>query len=215
MATSLIKKLRITEGTTIATVNAPANYRSTLGDAPGGVTIAKGLSKNNAFIHLFVRDRKELEQLLPKVKKALAPAGLLWISYPKGGKTDLSRDRGWESIEGLNMRWLALISFNEEWSAFLLKNEVPKSPSKASTDYHAAQAEWVDAETKTVRVPEDLQVAFKKKAKAGALFETLSYTNRKEYVLWIVSAKQQTTRDARVKGTIEKLLAGLKNPAGR
>lgn len=215
MSTPLLKKLRIGEGTTIVALNAPSDHRATLGELPKGTEIKKALTKDHAYVHLFVRDKVELESWLPKVKKALAPEGLLWISYPKGVKTDLNRDNGWEAIEGLNMRWMALIAFNKEWSAFLLKNTAPKGPSKASTDYHAAQAEWADAKTKTVRPPEDLQAAFKKNAKARTLFEALSYTNRKEYVLWVVGAKQETTRDARVKGTIEKLLAGLKNPAGR
>jgi hypothetical protein len=215
MAASLIQKLRITEGTTIVAVNAPANYRDVLGILPTGATIKKSATKDHAFVHLFVRDRTELETWLPKVKKTLAPEGLLWICYPKGSKTDLNRDSGWDATEGLNMRWMTLIAFNEEWSAFLLMNTMPKAPSKASTDYHAALAEWVDAKTKTVRIPEDLYAAFEQNPKANALFEALSYTDRKEYVLWVVGAKQRTTRDTRVKGTVDKLLAGRKNPADR
>ena len=43
-------------------------------------------------------------------------------------------------------------------------------------------------------------------------FETLSFTNKKEYVEWIVTAKREETRNNRIEGTIERLLKGWKNP---
>ncbi len=215
MSVTLQKKLRITTGAAIRTVHAPADYATNLGKLPKDVTITKGIAKDHGFIHLFVRNKPELEREIFRCAKALAPEGLLWISYPKGAKTDLTRDKGWECLEQLNMQWLALISFDENWSAFLMKNAPPKAPSKASTDYHADQTEWVDASTKTVRVPEDLTVAFKKNDEARRLFEALAYTNRKEYVLWIVGAKREETRNARVIGAIGKLLEGRRNPGER
>jgi uncharacterized protein YdeI (YjbR/CyaY-like superfamily) len=118
-------------------------------------------------------------------------------------------------LEKINMRWLALISFDDDWSAFLMENAPPKEQSKASKDYHAAQNAWADPKTKTVRIPDDLVAAFKKNSEARRLYEALAYTNKKEYVLWVVGAKREETRAARVKATIEKLLAGLRNPSGR
>ncbi len=35
------------------------------------------------FIHFFPRDRKEYEKRLPELKKALAPSGMIWVSWPK------------------------------------------------------------------------------------------------------------------------------------
>ncbi len=215
MSLALQKKLRLTPDTAISTVHAPAGYAKILGALPKGTTITKGITKDHAFIHLFVKNKAELLKEIFKTTKALAPNGLLWISYPKGGKTDLTRDKGWECLEKLNMRWLALISFDDAWSAFLMENAPPKEQSKASKDYHATQNEWADPKTKTVRIPEDLAAAFKKNSEAGRLYEALAYTNKKEYVLWVVGAKREQTRTARVKGTIEKLLSGLKNPSGR
>ncbi len=215
MSLALQRKLRLAPSTAIRTVHAPADYAKTLGALPKGTTITKGIKKDHAFIHLFVKNKAELEKEVLKTTKALAPNGLLWISYPKGGKTDLTRDKGWECLEKLNMRWLALISFDDDWSAFLMENAPPKEQSKASKDYHAAQNAWADPKTKTVRIPDDLAAAFKKNSEARRLYEALAYTNRKEYVLWVVGAKREETRAVRVKGTIEKLLAGLKNPSGR
>src|SRR5262245_53744622 len=135
MSLALQKKLRIASGTAIRTLNAPADYAQTIGRLPKGATITKGATKGHDFVHLFVKNKAQLEKDFPKAAKALAPDGLLWISYPKGGGTDLTRDKGWECLEGVKMRWLALISFDESWSAFLMRNEPPKDQSRASKDY--------------------------------------------------------------------------------
>jgi uncharacterized protein YdeI (YjbR/CyaY-like superfamily) len=71
----------------------------------------------------------------------------------------------------------------------------------------------LDTEVRIVDVPEDLLKALKKKPKAEAFYKMLSFTNRKEYAIWISSAKKQETRDKRLAETIKKLLAGKKNPS--
>jgi uncharacterized protein YdeI (YjbR/CyaY-like superfamily) len=46
-----------------------------------------------------------------------------------------------------------------------------------------------------------------------SLYQQLSYSNKKEYLLWILTAKQEKTRDERLVKFIEKLIAGKKNPS--
>jgi hypothetical protein len=70
-----------------------------------------------------------------------------------------------------------------------------------------------DLEERVVELPEDLKKMFAKSAKAEAFFNTLSYTNRKEYAVWISSAKKMETREKRLSDTIQKLLKGKKNPS--
>ncbi len=69
-----------------------------------------------------------------------------------------------------------------------------------------------DTETRTVETPIDLSLLFGANPDAKAVFDTLSFTHRKEYVEWITSAKKQETRDARLIKCIEMLSAGKKNP---
>jgi hypothetical protein len=69
-----------------------------------------------------------------------------------------------------------------------------------------------DNDERVVEVPQELQVAFSKYPKAKTFFETLSYTNRKEYAAWIHDAKKEETREKRLKETIAKLQKGMKNP---
>jgi uncharacterized protein YdeI (YjbR/CyaY-like superfamily) len=49
--------------------------------------------------------------------------------------------------------------------------------------------------------------------KATDFFDSLSFTNKKEYVSWISTAKKDQTRTRRVGAAVEKLVAGKKNPS--
>jgi uncharacterized protein YdeI (YjbR/CyaY-like superfamily) len=57
---------------------------------------------------------------------------------------------------------------------------------------------------KTIEVPLDVEKLFKK-AKVLVYFESLAFTHRKEYILWIESAKKEETRTKRIQQAIEKL----------
>src|SRR5262245_18660938 len=66
----------------------------------------------------------------------------------------------------------------------------------------------LDTEPRTVAVPDDLQAALGDDRDARKAFEKLSYTHRREYVVWIEEAKRPETRARRVAGTVEGVLAG-------
>jgi hypothetical protein len=70
-----------------------------------------------------------------------------------------------------------------------------------------------DNEERVVDVPEDLKKALSKSRKAEEFYSSLSFTNRKEYAIWVSSAKKTETREKRVAESIKKLLAGKKNPS--
>lgn len=70
-----------------------------------------------------------------------------------------------------------------------------------------------DTEKREVAVPNDLVLSLSKKKKDLEFFNSLSYTNRKEYVQWITSAKKPETRDKRLLETLNKLSQGLRNPS--
>jgi uncharacterized protein YdeI (YjbR/CyaY-like superfamily) len=62
---------------------------------------------------------------------------------------------------------------------------------------------WVNPTTKEVKLPDDLAAALKKNKKQSDYFNSLSFTNKKEYIEWIVTAKREETRTERIKGTID------------
>ncbi len=61
--------------------------------------------------------------------------------------------------------------------------------------------------------PKDLGEVLSKYPEAKVLFDRLSFTNRKEYVTWIVEAKKSDTRTMRVTAALDKILSNKKNPS--
>lgn len=57
---------------------------------------------------------------------------------------------------------------------------------------------------KTVEIPIDVKKSFKS-AKLLTYFESLAYSHRKEYMMWITDAKKEETRLKRINQAIEKL----------
>ncbi len=73
----------------------------------------------------------------------------------------------------------------------------------------------MDTEERIVEIPDDLEKLLARNKSARTFFLSLSYTNRKEYVQWITSAKRSETRQNRLLLTLEKLKAGRKNPTDK
>ena len=91
----LVQKLGIKDGWTIAILNAPRGYDGILGKMPRDVTRKTTAIGPLDFVHFFTREKRELERRFPALARALAPAGMLWISWPKqasGVPTDLTEN---------------------------------------------------------------------------------------------------------------------------
>ena len=79
----------------MALVGMPSEVRAELSPALAKCATAKKLAGELDLIHLFSKSRAELEVELNRAAKALAPAGMLWVSWPKkssGVETDLTED---------------------------------------------------------------------------------------------------------------------------
>jgi len=118
---ALAKKLKLKSGLSAAVINAPENYVDAL---QHNTALSPTLNGKFDWIQIFVRDKTELDALASKAAKALKPESMLWISFPKGTskiQTDLTRDKGWEVLQALELKWITLVSVNETWSAFALR----------------------------------------------------------------------------------------------
>jgi hypothetical protein len=73
----------------------------------------------------------------------------------------------------------------------------------------------IDAAPRTVELPEDLAVALAGDPEANRIFESLSFTNRKEYVDWVLAAKRRETREQRVAEAPGLLKRGRRTPLER
>ena len=64
-----------------------------------------------------------------------------------------------------------------------------------------------DDAPRVVEVPEDLAAALDAAPGARAAFDAASFTHRREWVEWVEEAKRPATRDRRVRGVVEQVLA--------
>jgi bacteriocin resistance YdeI/OmpD-like protein len=215
MATSTAQKLRIKDGFIILTINAPSNFKVNMGPLPNGAQISSS-SKNYNQVHWFVNNKSQMEKELSKVLKLVKGDVVCWIYYPKGRsgiQTDLTRDKGWDTLlKHKELQWISLISFDETWSTFGFRMKTDADKKKDATPKEREIFKWANPKTKEVRLPDDLSSNLQKNKKQREFFDTLSFTNKKEYIEWIVTAKREETRNERIKGTIERLGKGWKNP---
>ncbi|MCH7681353.1 DUF3052 domain-containing protein [candidate division KSB1 bacterium] len=81
--TPLVKKLGIKPGFKVFFANPPDNLQTLLGELPKNLTLLNKPMNPVDYIHLFTKNREELQTQLPILKEALAINGLFWISWPK------------------------------------------------------------------------------------------------------------------------------------
>jgi len=79
----LVEKLGLKAGQRIAMVSAPPDFAVTLGKLPAGVRRARALRGAIDVIVYFARRAAELTRGIARAKRAMAPAGMLWICWPK------------------------------------------------------------------------------------------------------------------------------------
>lgn len=118
---ALAKKLKLKPGARAAVVNAPENY---VNELKHDSDISQKISGKFDWIQVFAKNKKELASFAPKAAAALNPNAILWLAFPKGSskiQTDLTRDKGWEAIHDLELKFLTLVSVNDMWSAFALR----------------------------------------------------------------------------------------------
>lgn len=215
MPESIAKKLKILEGERLFPLNAPADFEKRLAPLPAGTKIVSNPVEASQ-VHWFVKTSAQVEKEWATVRKMLRAGTVLWTYYPKGTsgiQTDLSRDRGWDAMTRANeLQWLGLISFDTTWSAFGSRIATEADRNREQKPKAREISQWIDPEKKVVRLPDDLAAALRRHAKEAEFFNSLSFTNRKEYVEWIVTAKRPETRLARVNGSIERLGKSWKNP---
>jgi hypothetical protein len=93
--TPLAKKLGFKDDFRVRLINIPAEVKTELRDALAKCHISEQTAGPLDFIFLFSKSRSEFEAQLKQAAKALAPAGMLWVSWPKkasGVPTDLSEN---------------------------------------------------------------------------------------------------------------------------
>jgi hypothetical protein len=168
-------------------------------------------SRKIDFALVFAISHKQLDEIFRDVVPALNENAKFWVAYPKVSSkivSDLSRDCNWECLAKFGFEGVRLIALDNIWSAMRFKKREPVKVSKIVSDIPG-----VKIENRTITTPVELEDLFSRNEPAKAFFETLSFTNKKEYITWITGAKREETKLARLEATIDKLTFLKRNPS--
>jgi len=129
----LAKKLLVKPGYRAALVNAPAGFAKRLEPLPDGASVAEGAGPGNDLVLAFARDSTELSRVASSAARLVKADGLLWICYPKGGKSDLSRDVLWDILSKDGFTGVTLVSVDAIWSAMRFRPATNVGAKRASS----------------------------------------------------------------------------------
>ena len=136
--TPLAKKLGLKAGQRAALVGVPAALLPVLQapDFAWCATVAEaGAVPTDAppldFVHLFAKDRATLEPALPALRERLAPAGMIWASWPKKAsrvRSDLTEDVIRAVALSIDLVDVKVCAVDDTWSGLKLVIPVAKRP---------------------------------------------------------------------------------------
>jgi len=132
--TPLPKKLGIKEQFRVAMFDLPADVKSELKTSLASCDLATDRPLDFAMI--FVKTAADLKKQFPRFAKQLAPAGILWVSWPKKASrvvTDLNEDEVRKIGLDAGLVDVKVCAVNEIWSGLKfvirLKDRVDKTRS--------------------------------------------------------------------------------------
>ncbi|KIA96469.1 hypothetical protein OC25_01565 [Pedobacter kyungheensis] len=220
MENSFLKKLQVKPGFKVKIVDAPENAAAIFGDIPADVLMQYQDKADFSALITFSTSKAQLNAQIKDNIGQMDTKTICWVFYPKKTSkipSDLELMKSWEELSSFGLTPCASAAVNETWTALRLKFISEVKPSGMRNDHIKTNefGEYIDPVSKTVKLPEDLQILLAAHTEAYAYFNTLAYSHKKEYVLWILTAKQEKTRTSRLEKTIEMLLNKKKNPSDK
>jgi hypothetical protein len=215
--TSLAQKLQIKPGKKWLFYNAPKGYLKSLEPLPESAKCTIVPKGNFDGIQLFAKNKAELSSALKVIAPLLKPDTTFWVTYPKrnsGIESDMKMG-DWDEMTEYGLQGVASIAVNEKWagSRFRPEGQAKISGTGKNEIRGSEYAAYIDVDNKIIALPVFIKRILQQKPKAFSVYQQLSYSNKKEYLLWILTAKQEKTRNERLVKFIEKLVAGKKNPS--
>jgi len=129
----LAAKLGIKPGMRIVLLGAPDALDALLAPLPDGVTLSHSLAgvASALFLHYFTTQQAQLQADFAALKAALAPGGMLWISWPKrASKVATDLDENVIRAAGLahGLVDVKVAAVDETWSALKFVYRVADRP---------------------------------------------------------------------------------------
>lgn len=221
MNPELAKKLRFpADSDRVIVLDAPDGYVEHLGLSSKHTHPDEQQAGSYDFVQMFFRSIRDVEVGVAKALHAIKPDGLLWLCYPKGGAkagTDLTRDKGWETVKAAGYDGIALVSLDETWSAMRFRpaDKVKMTPGSSRRTSGTGEPKAKRQSAPVPETPEDLAAALSGQSQAAERFDRLAPSHKKAYIEWILDAKRAETRESRITQTVEKLKLGLKRPSDK
>ncbi|PWK78689.1 bacteriocin resistance YdeI/OmpD-like protein [Mucilaginibacter oryzae] len=217
---ALAKKLQVKPNSRWLILNAPAGYPDSLLPLPEGAELTFNAEGGFNGLQLFVTASEQLTAELKVITPLLKPDTVFWIIYPKknsGIKTDLEMMSSWDEPAQYGLRPVASAAVNETWTALRFK---PVEAVKVSEGRNEAVrsnefSAYIDVDHKVVTLPGFIKEALEQYPETLSYFQSLAYSHKKEYVLWVLTAKQEKTRQDRLLKMIELLQHKKKNPSDK
>jgi hypothetical protein len=123
----VVQKLGIKPGFRIFAVGAPAAYGDIVGPLPAQVTIVTRLGTCVDLVHVFATEAAVLGNRLAGYRDAIAPDGMVWVSWPKrasGVPTDLTDQAVREAGLRHGLVDIKVCAIDDTWSG--LKFVIPR-----------------------------------------------------------------------------------------
>jgi hypothetical protein len=120
---SVVQKLGLKPGFCIFVDGAPAAYDAVVGQLPDDVRIAAKLKPPLDMVHIFAVHAATLRKKLPASREAIAPAGMVWVSWPKkssGVATDVTENVVRDTALSLGLVDIKVCAIDETWSGLKL-----------------------------------------------------------------------------------------------
>jgi hypothetical protein len=176
-------------------------------------------SRKIDFALVFAINEQQLGNIVREVVPALQRDAKFWVAYPKIGSkiaTTLYRDCSWDCIIHQGYEVVRQVAIDHVWTAIRFrKSDAVTALAKAAVRDAVLESAGIDLVDRTIQPPADFVKELRRSKVASHFFEELSFTDQKEYVVWISSAKKEETRSRRLGQAIDKLIAGKKNPAAK
>ena len=121
--TPLARKLGYGPGAKAFLINPPTDYMKLVAPLPEGVVFAARRPKSADLVHLFTASKARLEKELPPLMKMIAPAGAIWVSWPKkasGVKSEIGDVEVRAAALAIGLVDVKVCAIDETWSGLKL-----------------------------------------------------------------------------------------------
>ncbi|MBS1916011.1 MAG: YdeI/OmpD-associated family protein [Bacteroidetes bacterium] len=219
MSQTLLEKLQLKDEKNILIQGLPSSIEKQFLKLTFSKNVTPLLkSRKIDFALVFAVNETQLSNIINEVLPALHEEGKLWVAYPKLTSkiaTTLNRDCSWDCITRSDFESVRQVALDHVWTAmrFKKRDQIQHLTRASANGGVPAHVEGVNYETRAVLPPSDFMKELNRSKIASHFFDKLSFTNKKEYVTWVTSAKKEETRSRRLEVAIDKLIAGKKNPS--